>query len=125
MARAVQDGWLEEQINAARYRNQRDLDSGRKALVGVNRYAIPEEQERPIEVHKIKADEWGARRSQYLAEFRSKRDKQKWGDSLNRIESAWKAGENMVPVIMNALRNSATMGEIHEAMRNAQNWSFR
>ena len=125
MARAVQDGWLEEQINAARYRNQRDLDSGRKALVGVNRYAIAKEQERPLEVHKIKADEWGARRSRYLAEFRSNRDTQKWSDSLNRIESAWKAGENMVPVIMNALRNNATMGEIHEAMRNAQNWSFR
>ena len=125
MAGAVQDGWLEEQINAARYRNQSDLDSGRKALVGVNRYNIPKEQERPIEVHKIKADEWGARRSQYLSEFRSKRDKQKWGDALSQIESAWAAGENMVPVIMNALRNNATMGEIHEAMRNAQNWSFR
>jgi len=125
MARAVQDGWLEEQINAARYRNQSDLDSGRKALVGVNRYSIPKEQERPIEVHKIKADEWGARRSQYLSEFRSKRDKQKWNDALSQIESAWAAGENMVPVIMNALRNNATMGEIHEAMRNAQNWSFR
>ena len=125
MAGAVQDGWLEEQINAARYRNQSDLDSGRKALVGVNRYSIPKEQERPIEVHKIKADEWGARRSRYLAEFRSKRDKQKWGDALSQIESAWAAGENMVPVIMNALRNNATMGEIHEAMRSAQNWSFR
>jgi hypothetical protein len=30
-----------------------------------------------------------------------------------------------VPVIMNALKNKATMGEIHEAMRQAQSWSFR
>ena len=125
MARAVQDGWLEEQINAARYRNQRDLDSGRKPLVGVNRYTISQEEERQIEVHRIKADEWGERRSEYLSAFRKNRDAQQWSDAMAHIETAWRAGENMVPVIMNALRSNVTMGEIHEAMRNAQNWSFK
>ena len=125
MARAVQGGWLEEQINAARHRNQRDLDSGRKALVGVNRYTIPKEQERAIEVHRLKADEWGEKRSRYLSEFRRQRDQQKWSEALAQIERAWTAEENMVPVIMHALRHNATMGEIHEAMRNAQKWSFR
>ena len=125
MARAVQDGWLEEQINAARYRNQRDLDSGRKPLVGVNRYTISQEEERQVEVHRIKADEWGERRSEYLSAFRKNRDRQQWNDAMAHIETAWKAGENMVPVIMNALRSNVTMGEIHQAMRNAQNWSFR
>ncbi len=125
MAKAIQDGWLEEQINAARYRNQRDLDSGRKTLVGVNRYTIPKQEERKIQTHKIKADEWGERRSQYLSAFRRNRDQQQWSDALSQIERAWRAEENMVPAIMNALRLNATMGEIHEAMRNAQNWSFR
>ena len=125
MAKAIQDGWLEQQINAARYRNQRDLDSGHKALVGVNRHTIPAEEERQVKVHKIKADEWGEKRGHYLAAFRRDRDRQKWGDAMAHIESAWKAGDNMVPVIMNALRNNVTMGEIHEAMRNAQNWSFK
>ena len=125
MARAIQDGWLEEQINAARYRNQRDLDAGHKALVGVNRYTIPREQERPVAVHKLKADEWGEKRAGYLAAFRRQRDRQQWSAALSQVERAWTAGENMVPVIMHALRSNATMGEIHEAMRNAQNWSFR
>ena len=125
MARAIQDGWLEQQINAARYRNQRDLDSGRKALVGVNRYTIPKQQERLLEVHKPRADEWGASRRQYLSAFRSNRNGQTWRAALERLESAWTAGENMVPVIMNALRHNATMGEIHETLRQAQNWSFR
>jgi len=31
----------------------------------------------------------------------------------------------MVPVIMHALKSKATMGEIHETLRRAQNWSFR
>ena len=125
MAKAIRNGWLEEQINAARYRNQRDIDSGRRPLVGVNRFTIPREEERPVHVHKIKADEWGERRAEYLLRYRSGRDRQKWNDALSQLESAWKNNENMVPVIMNALESKVTMGEIHEAMRRAQNWSFR
>jgi len=125
MANAIKNGWLEEQINAARYRNQREIDSGRRPLVGVNRFTIPPEEEKPIKVHKIKADEWGGRRAEYLRRYRAERDQQKWNDALSQLEAAWKKGQNMVPVIMNALESKATMGEIHEAMRRAQNWSFR
>lgn len=125
MAKAIQNGWLEEQINAARYRNQREIDSGRRSLVGVNRFTIPPQEEKPVKVHKIKADEWGERRTDYLRQYRLDRDRQKWNDALSRLDSAWKNNENMVPVIMHALKSKATMGEIHEAMRRAQNWSFR
>lgn len=125
MARAIRDGWLEERINAARYRNQEELDSGRRVLVGVNRFTVPPAEDEPVKVHKIRADEWGARRAEYLRAFRAARDVQKWNDAMTHIEAAWKRGENMVPVIMNALKARATMGEIHEAMRRAQGWSFR
>lgn len=125
MAKVIQAGWLEEKINAARYKNQRDIDSGRKPLVGVNCYTIPREEEAPVKVHKIKADEWGGRRSEYLRQYRAERDPQKWNDAMSQLESNWKNNQNMVPPIMNALKNKATMGEIHEAMRKAQNWSFR
>jgi methylmalonyl-CoA mutase, N-terminal domain len=125
MSKVIRDGWLEQQINAARYRNQRDLDSGRRTQVGVNRFTIPPEEERPVHVHKIRADEWGARRGDYLRGYREARDPDRWNAGLARVAEAWNGGENMVPVIMNALRCQATMGEIHEAMRQAQGWSFR
>jgi methylmalonyl-CoA mutase N-terminal domain/subunit len=122
MAQAIRSGWLETQINAARYRNQEHLDSGRRALVGVNRYQIPPEEERPVTVHRIKADEWGARRAEYLHRYRKERDAQAWADAIAQVETAWRGTGNMVPVIMNALKQRATMGEIHEAMRRAQGW---
>lgn len=125
MARAIRDGWLEQRINAARYRNQREIDSGRRVQVGVNRFTIPREQEIPVKVHRLQADEWGARRSRYLKEYREGRDAQRWSGALERLEDAWRKNENMVPLIMNALKCRATMGEIHEAMRRAQNWKFR
>ena len=45
---------LERFEDAARYRNQEQLDSGRRSLVGVNRYTIPAEEERPVTVHRIR-----------------------------------------------------------------------
>ena len=120
MSRAVRDGWLEAQINAARYRNQDELDAGRRSLVGVNRFTIPPEEEIPVNVHKIRFDEWGERRSDYLRHYRADRDAQRWSDAMSQLETAWRDGDNMVPVIMHALKSRCTMGEIHRAMRDAQ-----
>jgi methylmalonyl-CoA mutase N-terminal domain/subunit len=120
MARAIKEGWLESQINAARYRNQDRIDNHQRTLVGVNRFTIPREQEIPVKVHKLRADEWGAARADYLRNYRANRDGPRWAEAMSLLELAWRAGENMVPLIMNALRKSATMGEIHEAMRRAQ-----
>jgi methylmalonyl-CoA mutase N-terminal domain/subunit len=120
MARAIKEGWLESQINAARYRNQDRIDNHQRTLVGVNRFTIPREQEIPVKVHKLRADEWGAARADYLRNYRANRDGPRWAEAMSRLELAWRAGENMVPLIMNALRKGATMGEIHEGMRRAQ-----
>jgi methylmalonyl-CoA mutase N-terminal domain/subunit len=120
MAHAIKEGWLEAQINTARYRNQDQIDNNERTLVGVNRFTIPREQEIPVKVHKLRADEWGAERAEYLRRYRASRDEPRWSDAVTRLEQAWRSGQNMVPVIMNALRNRATMGDINEAMRRAQ-----
>lgn len=125
MIACIRSGWQENEINQARYANQRDIDTGRRPLVGVNRFQIGEEEEVPIKIHKIQADAWGARRSEYLREYRRTRDQQRWSDAMAQIVQAWQEGKNMVPVLMHALRNKVTMGECHEAMRQAQDWSFR
>jgi methylmalonyl-CoA mutase N-terminal domain/subunit len=125
MIKSIKEGWLETQINAERIKNQTDLDTGRRNLVGVNRFQIPAAEEIPLKIHKIQADVWGARRGDYLRQYRSERDAQKWSAAMARIDHAWKSAENMVPVLMDALKNKVTMGECHEAMRKAQNWSFR
>jgi methylmalonyl-CoA mutase N-terminal domain/subunit len=122
MAAAVKQGWLEAQINRARHRNQQEIDSGRRTLVGVNRFTISKDEEIPVKVHKIRADEWGARRGEYLRRYRAERDAGKWQNAMAQIDRAWRDRENMVPVIMNALRARATMGEINEAMRQAHGW---
>ncbi|MCL4554379.1 MAG: acyl-CoA mutase large subunit family protein, partial [Actinobacteria bacterium] len=121
----IKHGWLEAEINEARYKNQADLDSGRRTLVGVNQFTLSAEEDPPPKIHKIQADVWGERRATYLKEYRETRDQAAWAEAMGQIERAWKAGENMVPVLMHAYKNKVTAGEAHEAMRQAQGWSFR
>lgn len=120
MIAAVKSGWLESEINRARIKNQRALDTGRRIQVGVNQFTVPPQAEPPLKIHKIRAGEWGARRSDYLRRYRAERDQQKWAEAMAHLERAWKEGENMVPALMNALQNKVTMGECHQAMRQAQ-----
>jgi methylmalonyl-CoA mutase, N-terminal domain len=122
MTQAVKNGWLESEINHARFHYQQALDTGQRPLVAVNCYTIPKREEKPVNVHKIRADEWGARRAEYLKGFRAKRDARAWSDALSQVEKTYQSDQNMVPVIMHALRAKATMGEIHEAMRRAHGW---
>ena len=125
MVACIRDGWLEAEINAARIRNQRDIDDGKRVLVGVNRFQVESSEDPPIHIHKIRADEWGERRAAMLRRYRADRDPGRWSDAMARIEGAWRDGDNMVPVLMDALEHRVTMGEAHEAMRKAQHWSFR
>lgn len=125
MVECIRRGWLEKEIEAARIQNQRDVESGKRTLVGVNKFTIPQEEEPEVKIHKIRADEWGARRTAYLREYKANRDQQRWAEAIAQVEKAFKEGVNMIPVIKNALFNKATMGEIHEAMRRAQGWNFR
>ena len=125
MFTAIRQGWLGNEIDRARHRYQASVDSGERPLIGVNCFQIPEEEEIPIKTHKIRADEWGARRTDYLRNWRARRDQTRWAEAMTQVDAAWKRGENMVPALMKAVQAGATMGECHEAMRQAQHWAFR
>ncbi len=120
----AKSGWLEQQIIAARLKTQREIESGAKTLVGVNRFQS-EEEETDLRIHKIRADEWGNSRAAYLKEYRATRNQRATDEALGEVTEAMKTTRNMIPVIMDALKAKATMGEIHEAMRQATGFRFR
>jgi methylmalonyl-CoA mutase N-terminal domain/subunit len=117
---AVRSGWLEGEITTARVAGQQALETGEKTVVGVNRYES--EAESDIEFHEIRAEDWGAQRAAYLADYRARRDQGATDAALGRVRDAMRGDGNMLPVIMCALRANATMGEIHRAMRDAHDF---
>jgi methylmalonyl-CoA mutase N-terminal domain/subunit len=122
LIQAVRTGWLESEIAKARVKNQQEIEKGARTVVGVNRFTGGDEP--PINIHVIRSEEWGAKRTQYLRDFRARRNEKKTHAALDQVRSKTKTEENVIPIIMNALRADATLGEIHEVMRDAYRFNL-
>ncbi len=112
--RAIELGYPQKEIAEAAYRFQLALESGEKTLVGVNKYVMAEEP--PIEILKIppEKEEEQVRRLKELKQSRSSRDVAR---SLQALEKAARSKENLMPVILEAVKAYASVGEICDVLR--------
>ena len=72
----------------------------------------------------IRTEEWGAKRARYLRDYRATRNQQETEAALEEVKRNMRNDVNMIPVIMDALRASATLGEIHRSMREAHDFEI-
>ena len=114
MLRAIEQGWVQQEIQRAAYDYQRAVDSGQATVVGVNRFT--REDEPPIPIQRV--DEALERRQiERLQALRARRDKARWQSSLDRVKDHARGGQNLMPAILEAVESYATVGEIAAAMR--------
>ncbi|HXS94597.1 MAG TPA: methylmalonyl-CoA mutase family protein [Candidatus Limnocylindrales bacterium] len=114
MLRAIEQGWVQQEIQAAAYDYQRAVDSGEATVVGVNRFT--REDEPPIPIQRI--DEALERRQiERVRSLRARRPKEPWQAALNQVKDNARSGQNLMPAILNAVENYATVGEIAAALR--------
>ncbi len=114
MLAAIEAGWVQQQIHEAAYRWQREVESGARVVVGVNAYA----EERPVAAPPFKPDPGVEReRAQFLAAWRSQRDRIAVDSALERLERGARESENLMPPILDALKARATLGEVCDALR--------
>ncbi len=114
MLKAIERGYVQQEIQNAAYEYQQAVDRLEQVVVGVNQFE--QEQERSIEILRI--DEQLERRQvERLRSLRARRDKGPWEASLKAIEDAARTGANLMPAIVNAVEANATVGEISDTMR--------
>jgi methylmalonyl-CoA mutase, N-terminal domain len=114
MLRAIERGWVQQEIQSAAYEYQRAVDSGEATVVGVNRFT--REQEPLIPIQRI--DEALERRQiERVRELRTRRDPLRWQVALDRVKDHARTGQNIMPAILTAVESYATVGEIAGAMR--------
>lgn len=118
----VRSGWLEKEILDARVTHQKAIEKKEKILVGVNEYKS--EQEAKIKIHRIRTAEWEKKRKSYLKSFRKKRDAVAVRDTLQKVKEVFLTSQNMIPVLIEAVKVRATMGELHNTMREAIGFKF-
>jgi methylmalonyl-CoA mutase N-terminal domain/subunit len=112
--RAVESGWVQQQIQQAAYQWQRKVDSGEAIVVGVNKFTSESEAELPLQ--RLNPD-LEQRQIERLQSLRIRRAHTPWKQSLDQLHEAAKAGANLMPNIVQAVEALATVGEIADTLR--------
>jgi methylmalonyl-CoA mutase, N-terminal domain len=114
MLKAIETGYPQREIAEAAFHYQRQLEQGIKIVVGVNKYAAPEEL--PIPILKIDpAIE--EKQIQRVRKMKRERDSAALRAALGRIGAACHSQQNLMEPICEAVRCEATVGEICDIFR--------
>jgi methylmalonyl-CoA mutase N-terminal domain/subunit len=114
MLKAIETGYIQQEIQNAAYDFQQAVDSHQAVIVGVNQFQIEEEESVPIQ----RVDEaLEGKQVERLRALRARRDPAAWKAALQQVEDAARSDENLMPHIIHAVENYATVGEISDALR--------
>ena len=115
MLRAIEEGFVQREIGEAAYREQQAVESGRRIVVGVNRFQRADEQAPAL--LKVDAAVLKRQRSR-LARVRAERDGERVQTTLTALGDAAEGGQNLLPRILDCVRAYATVGEICDTLRS-------
>lgn len=112
---AIENGYMQAEIQNAAYQYQRAVEKKEQIVVGVNAYTINEEIElESLQVNpQIEADQ-----HERLAELRAKRDQTRVTELKGKLESAARGDENLMPLFIECVENQMTLGEICNQLRS-------
>ncbi len=114
MLAAIEAGYVQREIQESAYRYQRDIDAGKRVVVGVNKFTSAAE---PVgEILKVnpavQADQ-----TRRLAALRARRDNDRVHGLLAALEADARGATNLMPTLVEAASAYATLGEICDVLR--------
>jgi methylmalonyl-CoA mutase N-terminal domain/subunit len=114
MLRAIEQGYVQREIQNAAYAYQRAIDEKQAIVVGVNEFVS--EETRAVPIQRIDED-LERRQVERVKELRVRRDAGVHTAALRGVEDAARGGENLMPRMMAAVEAYATVGEIADMLR--------
>ena len=114
-AAAIEKGFIQREIQESAYQYQREIENGRRVVVGLNRFEV--EEEKPTNLLRVDPS---VRISQVerLKKLRSERDNEVVCRSLSELKRVAQGRENLMPSILSAVKAYATLGEICDVLRD-------
>ncbi len=112
--RAIEQGYIQQEIQNAAYDFQQGVDRLENVVVGVNRFQT--EGEKAIPIQRID-EALESRQVERLRALRQRRDKAAWEQAIKAIEDAARSDANLMPHIIHAVESYCTVGEISDALR--------
>ena len=112
--KAIESGWMQAEIAASAYKKQKEIEEGKRVIVGVNKFASGEKSAFEIQrPDPLVAEEM----QQRVSKLRERRDNTRVQRSLEELEKAAEGKENLVPFVLEAVKSYATVGEICTTLR--------
>lgn len=114
MITAIEKGYVQSEIQKSAYQYQQEIESGKRIIVGVNKYQVDETK--PVKTLKIdmKVQE---EQIKFLNKVRAERNNQEVKTILARLKSAASSDENLMPPIIDAVLSYVSIGEICGTLR--------
>jgi methylmalonyl-CoA mutase N-terminal domain/subunit len=112
--KAIEQGYQQQEIHSTAYRYFNEIERGERRIVGVN-HGTMEEQ---IQIQPMKLNpEVTQHQHERLNALRTQRDNERVASILAQITQASENGNNLFPIVLEAVRADATLGEIMQAMK--------
>jgi len=113
--KAIESGYIQEEIAESAYQYQKEIETKKRIIVGLNQFQVEEEPLRDILRIKPEVEQY---QKQKLARVKKERDNAKVKEVLAVLKKAAQGVDNVVPPILEAVKVYATLGEISDALRD-------
>ncbi len=113
MVSAIEQGFVQREIQNAAYQYQLDIEKKRRIIVGLNQFVGESE---PIPLLRVDPEVERSQKERVKA-FRASRDQAACNAALATLKTAADSDANLLPVIVDAVKANATVGEISDALR--------
>lgn len=111
---AIENGYVQKEIQQAAYKFEKEIESGKRIIVGLNKFKSNE----VIESELLKIDKKVQEdQIKFLNKVRRERNQKKVEEALNDLKNAANSDENLIPYIINAVKVYASVGEICNTLR--------
>jgi len=111
---AIEIGYIQKEIQKSAYQYQKDIEDGKRIIVGVNKFVV-EEEEMP-EILKINP-EIEKNQIEFLKKIKAERNNSLVNEKLKSLKEAAQSDANLMPFIIDAVRVYASIGEICNTLR--------
>lgn len=110
----VESGWIQNEIQNASYQFQKDVESKKEIVVGMNEFVQNEPY--PTDILKV-SEEVSRDQITRLKAFKAKRDPKVVASYLEKIQTAARGQDNLMPLLVAAVEHNVTLGEVADSLR--------
>jgi methylmalonyl-CoA mutase N-terminal domain/subunit len=112
--KAIESGYLQGEIGESAYQYQKEIETKKRIVVGLNQFQVEEEPLRDILRIRPEVEQY---QKEKLGRVKKERDNAKVKQTLALLKKAAQGTENVVPPVLEAVKAYATLGEISDTLR--------